>query len=112
MQSGRTVFEATTVMELCDKHLNETPVAPSVRLGKPVPVELEEAILACLEKPRAKRPQTARDLAQRLARCSAAAEWSIEEAEVWWSRHDRGQAGPASTGAPTLSKDLEATIAR
>jgi tRNA A-37 threonylcarbamoyl transferase component Bud32 len=110
--TGRTVFEATTVMELCDKHLNEPPVAPSVRLGKPVSVELEEAILACLEKPRAKRPQTARDLAQRLARCPAVAEWSIEEAEVWWSRHDRGQAGPASAGAPTLGKDLEATIAR
>ncbi len=111
--TGRTVFEASTVMELCNKHLNEPPVAPSVRLGKPVPVELEEAILACLEKSRAKRPQTARDLAQRLARCPAVTEWSIEEAEVWWSRHDRGQAGPASSaGAPTLSKDLEATIAR
>jgi tRNA A-37 threonylcarbamoyl transferase component Bud32 len=110
--TGRTVFEAATVMELCNKHLNDPPVAPSLRLGKSVPVELEEAILACLEKPRAKRPQTARDLAQRLARCAAAAEWSIEEADVWWSRHDRGQAGPASAGAPTLSKDLEATIAR
>ena len=78
-----------------------------------MPVELEEAILACLEKSRAKRPQTARDLAQRLARCHAATEWSIEEAEVWWSRHDRGQAGPgANAGAPTLGKDLEATIAR
>ena len=83
-----------------------------MRLGKTVPVELEEAILACLEKSRAKRPQTARDLAQRLARCPAVTEWSIEEAEVWWSRHDRGQVGPTSPGAPTLSKDLEATIAR
>jgi eukaryotic-like serine/threonine-protein kinase len=111
--TGRTVFEASTVMELCNKHLNEPPVAPSLRLSKPVPVELEEAILACLEKSRAKRPQTARDLAQRLARCTAVTEWSIEEAEVWWSRHDRGQAGPGTNaGAPTLGKDLEATIAR
>lgn len=110
--TGRTVFEATSVVELCNKHLNEPPVAPSVRLGKAVPVELEEAILACLEKPRAKRPQTARDLAQRLARCEAAAEWTIEEAEVWWSRHDRGQAAGANSGAPTLGNDLEATIAR
>lgn len=111
--TGRTVFEATSVMELCNKHINDPPVAPSVRLGKPVPVELEEAILACLEKARAKRPQTARDLAHRLARCSAAAEWTTEEAEVWWSRHDRGQAGPATnSGAPTLGRDFEATIAR
>ncbi|QDT75856.1 serine/threonine protein kinase [Lacipirellula limnantheis] len=111
--TGKTVFEANTVMELCDKHLNAIPVAPSTRLGKPVPVELEEAILACLEKSRAKRPQTARDLAQRLARCPAATEWSIEEAEVWWSRHDRGHGTSSiSPGAPTLSKDLEATIAR
>ena len=111
--TGRTVFEATSVMELCNKHLNDQPVAPSVRLGKAVPVELEEAILACLEKPRAKRPQTARDLAQRLARCEAATEWTTEEAEVWWSRHDRGQVVPGNnTGAPTLGNDLEATIAR
>jgi serine/threonine protein kinase len=61
--TGRPVFEAASIMELCNKHVSETPVPPSQRLGKPVPEDLENAILACLEKTRAKRPQTARDLA-------------------------------------------------
>ena len=32
--TGRTVFEASTVMELCNKHLNEPPVAPSRAIGQ------------------------------------------------------------------------------
>jgi eukaryotic-like serine/threonine-protein kinase len=110
--TGRPVFEAASIVELCNKHVSETPVPPSQRLGKPVPEDLENAILACLEKSRAKRPQTARDLAQRLARCPAATEWSLEDAEAWWARHDRGLA-PSKTPTPsesTLSRQYEATI--
>lgn len=110
--TGRPVFEAASIVELCNKHVSETPISPSQRLGKPVPEDLENAILACLEKSRAKRPQTARDLAQRLARCPAAAEWTLEDAEAWWARHDRGLA-PSKTPTPsesTLSRQYEATI--
>jgi hypothetical protein len=76
---------------------------------------LENAILACLEMSRAKRPQTARDLAQRLARCAAAGDWTIDDAEAWWARHDRGlDLKPLSVGsksAPTVNtRQYEATI--
>jgi hypothetical protein len=54
--------------------------------------------MACLEKTRAKRPQTARDLTLLLARCAAASAWSIEEADAWWGRHERDQER-LSTGA-------------
>jgi hypothetical protein len=110
--TGKPVFEASSIIELCNKHVSETPVPPSQRLGHAVPEELENAILACLEKSRAKRPQTARDLAQRLARCPAAAEWTLEDAEAWWSRHDRGLA-PSKLASPaeqTQSRQYEATI--
>jgi len=89
--TGRTVFEAANVVELCEKHVSQSPVPPSVRSGREIPADLESALLACLEKSRARRPQTARDLAQRLARCAAAGGWTIDEAETWWSRHERGQ---------------------
>ncbi len=112
--TGRPVFEAASIIELSNKHVSETPVAPSQRLGKPVPEDLENAILACLEKTRGKRPQTARELAQRLARCPAAGEWSLEDAEAWWARHDRGVAAAKAPtpSAATLSRQYEATIDR
>jgi serine/threonine protein kinase len=109
--TGHPVFEASSVVELCQKHIDEPPTPPSERLGKPLPLELETAILACLEKSRAKRPQTARDLAQRLERCPIAAEWTIDYAESWWSQHDRGRTPVVGHASSTTSNEYAATIA-
>lgn len=87
--SGQTVFNARTLGELCQQHISSTPDLPSQRLGRAVSRELEHAILSCLEKNRAKRPQTARDLATMLDRVAAV--WTLEDAETWWSRFERGQ---------------------
>ncbi len=87
--TGVTPFNARTLGELCQQHLTAIPDAPSQRLGRVISPELEHAILACLEKSRAKRPQTARDLAAMLDR--VAQRWTLDEAEAWWSRHERGQ---------------------
>jgi serine/threonine protein kinase len=110
--TGRPVFEASSVSELCQKHIDEPPAPPSVRLGKPLPADLEAVILACLEKSRAKRPQTARDLAQRLERCEVTLEWTVDFADTWWSQHDRGRRPTMGPGASsTSSSDYAATIA-
>ena len=61
--TGQPVFEADNVVDLCQKHVATPPMPPSERTRTPIPAELEAALLACLEKSRAKRPQTARDLA-------------------------------------------------
>lgn len=95
--TGHPAFEAERLADLCQMHLSETPVAPSTRLGHPVGAELEYAILCCLEKTRAKRPQTARDLSRLLDACPAADEWTLDNADAWWSGHERGQA-PATMG--------------
>ena len=102
--TGETAFSARTLGELCQQHLTAIPDAPSQRLGQPIPAELEHAILACLEKSRAKRPQTARDLAAMLDRVKQA--WSLDDAEEWWSRHERGRQSPSTAygkSAPTGS---------
>ena len=88
---GKPVFDAENIVELCQKHVDEVPNSPSKRLEKAVSGELEHALLSCLEKSRAKRPQTARDLAQLLKKCPEAAEWSVEQADAWWGRHERVQ---------------------
>jgi serine/threonine protein kinase len=99
--TGTPVFDAANIVELCQMHIDVVPEPPSERLGKAVSPDLEHAILACLEKSRAKRPQTARDLAQMLARCISAGQWSVDDAENWWSRHERRGAGRAPVGDST-----------
>ena len=98
--TGQTAFHAQTLGELCQQHLTAIPDAPSQRLGRAISPELEHAILACLEKNRSKRPQTARDLAAMLDRVSQI--WSLDDAEAWWSRHERGQQPPIAS-APTMA---------
>jgi eukaryotic-like serine/threonine-protein kinase len=87
--TGETAFNAQSLAELCQQHLTAIPESPSERAGRAISPELEHAILACLEKNRSKRPQTARDLAALLDR--VATDWSLDDAEGWWSRHERGQ---------------------
>lgn len=87
--TGETAFRAQTLSELCEMHVSAIPQPPSQRLGRAVSAELEHAILACLEKNRAKRPQTARDLAAMLDRVPS--RWTLDDAEAWWSRFERGR---------------------
>ncbi len=99
--TGTPVFSATGIVELCHMHVDSQPMPPSERLGKPVSEELENALLRCLEKMRSKRPPTARDLAHMLLRCPTANQWSQDDADNWWGRHERGQTGHASGSIPT-----------
>lgn len=107
--TGEPVFNAQGIVELCQAHVAKIPDSPSKRLGKSVSPELESALLACLEKSRAKRPQTARDLAQLLERCPTAHLWSLDEAEGWWGRHERAEAA-VTAAAPTQTGHFEQTI--
>ena len=95
--TGQPVFAATTLNELCQQHLTAVPVTPSQRLGRPVTPEVEAALLACLEKNPARRPQTARELTARLLRAATAGEWSLDEGEAWWGRHERARANGGAT---------------
>ncbi len=88
--TGSPVFQASSFGDLCQQHVDAIPVSPSVRCGRRVSEDLEYAIMACLEKNRAKRPQTARDLANLLHRLAASDQWTIQDADAWWSRYERG----------------------
>lgn len=107
--TGKPVFDAKDLAELYELQASEPPKPPSDVLGKQIPYELENAILACLEKSRSKRPQTARDLSNLLSRCAAKAEWSVDQADAWWGRHERGQTEPSPQ--TTVRNDIEATRA-
>lgn len=101
--TGKPVFDAATLLDLCQLHVSQQPASPSERLGRPLSTDLETVLLSCLDKSRSKRPQTARELSLQLARCAAAAQWSVEAADDWWDRYERNPAamGDASTAPPS-----------
>jgi serine/threonine protein kinase len=109
--TGQPVFQAASLVELCGQHVAAMPTAPSERLGRTISSELESALLACLEKSRAKRPQTARDLSLLLDRAPTAGSWTLDDAEAWWGRHERGQAASAAGGNASATNASSGNIA-
>ena len=77
----------------------EAPLPPSARSELPIPVCLDEAILACLEKNPGLRPPSAEALALRLASCvSESAHWADRAAREWWDIHRPPASPPAAGG--------------
>ena len=101
--TGQTVFEARTLSELCQQHITAVPELPSQRLGRPISSGLEDALMSCLEKNRAKRPQTARALSKMLEAIQIKDNWTSDEAEGWWGRHERKTIKALPTAPPPTS---------
>jgi serine/threonine-protein kinase len=85
--TGELVFTAETPIALVMHHAHTPPIAPSSRTELPIPDALDRLVLACLAKDPAERPQTARELSQRLATIEGADAWTEDRARDWWSRH-------------------------
>lgn len=111
--TGHSVFEANGIAELCQKHIDEQPVPISDAGASTVSSQLEDAIMSCLEKSRAKRPQTARDLANLILASPHANSWTTDDGDRWWGRHERtSSAGDQllSDTPPTLDRTLDQTV--
>ena len=85
--TGQLVFDSPSPTGLLLKHLHETPEPPSRRTELAIPPSLESIILACLEKRPEDRPQTAKELARRLAAVEGADRWTEERSREWWETH-------------------------
>jgi serine/threonine-protein kinase len=62
------------------QHLQARPVPPSKRTELPIPREMDELVLACLEKDPDKRPRDAQELFLAACRCSSCATWNNDRA--------------------------------
>src|SRR5688572_4916353 len=98
--TGELVFEADTSMKMLMQHLHAQPIAPSERTELSVPRELDELILACLQKDPRHRPQDAGELYQMACRVHVRDEWSSDEAKRWWRVHLPQLSGPLTVAEP------------
>jgi serine/threonine-protein kinase len=89
--TGQFVFTAETTMGVLMQHAQKAPEPPSARTDQPIPAALDALVLACLAKDAADRPQTARELSQRLAAVEEGETWSEDRAREWWATHQLAQ---------------------
>jgi serine/threonine-protein kinase len=85
--TGQLVFDADTPMKMLMQHVNAKPVPPSQRTELSIPRELDELVLACLEKDPAGRPQNAEELFRMAIGVHTCGAWSQASAREWWQRH-------------------------
>ena len=107
--TGRHVFEASSVVEMCSQHLHMEPVPPSRRVARPIPSDLEQLVLKCLAKDPAARPQTARELERQLEAC-VADPWTPDAAHAWWTAR-RAVRSAESVESTRVSTEVALTIA-
>jgi len=82
------------------QHMQAQPVPPSERTELPIPRELDEIVLQCLQKDPNLRPQNAEELLKLLDRMKIREPWNHEEAKSWWQRHLPDMTGPLVLGTP------------
>jgi serine/threonine-protein kinase len=96
--TGKPVFVGDTPMAVVVQHAHSRPAAPSESSELPIPPALDRLILDCLAKGPAERPQSARELSQRLAEVATAAAWNEERARAWWQTHQPAEKASTSAG--------------
>jgi eukaryotic-like serine/threonine-protein kinase len=96
--TGSLVFEAENSMQMLMHHLHTEPTRPSERSELPIPRELDNLILACLQKDPALRPQNAGELLNMAYGCQCTDSWGQQDARQWWQTHL-----PDLTGSLTLA---------
>jgi serine/threonine-protein kinase len=83
--AGVDVFDGKSIMEVCSQHLHQEPEPLSER-GIAIPVELEAAVLDCLNKNPDRRPQSAAELRRRVEACPVEP-WDSARALAWWREY-------------------------
>jgi eukaryotic-like serine/threonine-protein kinase len=107
--TGTPPFEGKSIVEICMHHSRTPPERPSERLKRPVSAELEAVLIKGLAKNPHDRIQSAREFAEALAACAAAANWSSREADAWWKANG-ARGGSVALGPTTASIAQAATV--
>lgn len=85
--TGQPLFDKSSSVELIVDHVKTIPERPSVLSEVPIPKELDDIVMKCLEKKPEDRFQTAQDLEAALAAVLCDQTWTWEKARKWWDLH-------------------------
>jgi serine/threonine-protein kinase len=85
--TGKLIFEGRSAVEMMFHHAHTQPPRPSTRSELPIPAQLEELIMQCLEKEPGRRPASAEAVSTRLNTVPLESPWTVERAERWWATH-------------------------
>ena len=80
--TGQLVFEADTSMKMLMQHLQRAAGAAVAAHRAADPAELDELVLACLQKDPTRRPQNAGELFRMAYNCRACDGWDADAAEA------------------------------
>lgn len=105
--TGHLVFQGRTPIEAMMMHVRDSPVPPSRVTDVPIPQEVDQVVLACLEKDPQRRPATADALDSALGAIPLAAPWTPVRARRWWAANHPPAAWDStpSPGLATPSRD-------
>jgi serine/threonine protein kinase len=92
--TGELVFEADTPMKMFLHHVQTPPMPPSQRTELPIPRELDDLVMACLEKDPDRRPQDASEVFRMVRNIRFGQDWDTERAQRWWENHLLELTGP------------------
>ena len=82
-------------MAILLQHAQAAAPAPSTMSEEPVPQQLDDLVLDCLQKDPVRRPATADALWERLEAVPLAREWTQRKARLWWEMHEPELVNPA-----------------
>ena len=85
--TGKLVFEGSSAVQVMVHHANTPAPRPSLRVELPIPTQLEDLVMECLEKDPSLRPHSAEVVIARLEAVPLASAWTAERAEHWWAAH-------------------------
>ena len=107
--TGQLVFEAETPMKMFLQNMQATPIPPSLRSELRIPREVDELVLACLEKNPADRPQSIDQLVRLMEGVPLRSDWTNAAARTWWEHHLVDLSAPIPID-PTIPR-LKTTLA-
>jgi len=86
MLTGEYVFPSDNIANMLVAHVQAEPEPPSSRVDLAISADFDALILRCLKKAPEDRPQSALEIATKLARLQCDSPWTNEDAATWWER--------------------------
>ena len=101
--TGQLVFEADTSMKMLMQHLHAQPVPPSQRTELPIPRELDELVLACLQKDPEQAAAERRRAVSNGVQLPRVRRMERRDGAAWWQSHLPELTGPLGVGEHSTS---------